>query len=157
MSTLGGGQVAVTAAVVVGEDQADDVVAAVGRTVDLSAKLSEPAMSWQVAETEPGSGSWAVLRDGARVGVVRRESTTRGRRGWLARLDTGVPLPAHGDLAAAAGSTLWRTRDLAAAAIARRWTHARPSAGADTPARPALVTPPGVRAVGVVPGATPTG
>ena len=90
-----------------------------GRAVDLSAELGEPAGSWQVAETEPGSGSWAVLHDGVQVGVVRRESTTRGRRGWLARLDTGVPIPAPAALATAAGSTLWRTRDLAAAAIAR--------------------------------------
>jgi Domain of unknown function (DUF4326) len=101
------------------EPAAAAVTAHRGRTLDLSAGLGEPAGAWQVAETEPGSGSWAVLRDGARVGVVRRESTTRGRRGWLARLDTGVPLPARGDLAAA-GSTLWRTRNLAAAAIARQ-------------------------------------
>ena len=127
-STLGGGQVVEAAAAGVDdEDQADDVApAAAGRTVDLSAELGEPAGSWQVAETEPDSGSWAVLRDGARVGLVRRESTTRGRRGWLARLDTGAPLPAHGDLATAAGSTLWRTRDLAAAAIARQ-VAARPT------------------------------
>jgi integrase/recombinase XerD len=96
-----------------------------GRVVDLSDQLGEPAGTWQVAETEPGSGSWAVLRDGVRVGVVRRESTSRGRRGWLARLDTGGPLPAHGDLATA-GSTLWRARDLAAAAIARQ-VAARPA------------------------------
>lgn len=88
--------------------------------MDLSAEPGEPTGTWQVAETEPGSGSWAVLRDGTRVGVVRRESTTRGRRAWAARLDTGVPLPAHGDLATAVGSGLWRTHDLATAAIARQ-------------------------------------
>ncbi len=54
-----------------------------GRSVDLPDQLGELAGSWQVAETAPGSGSWAVLRDGVRVGLLRRESTTRGRRGWL--------------------------------------------------------------------------
>jgi hypothetical protein len=87
--------------------------------VDVSAELGAAAGTWQVAETDPGAGSWAVLRDQVRVGLLRRESTARGRRGWLARLDTGAPLPAHGTQAAAAGSPLWRTRDLAAAAIAR--------------------------------------
>ena len=53
-----------------------------------------------------------------RVGVVRWESTTRGRRGWLARLDTGVPVPAPTGLATVVGSPPWRTRDLAVAAIA---------------------------------------
>jgi hypothetical protein len=55
----------------------------------------------------------------------RRAATGRGLHGWLARLDTGVPLPAHADLAAASGSSLWGTRDLAAAAIAR---HTAPAA-----------------------------
>lgn len=86
------------------------------RVVDLSAELGAPAGTWRLVEADPGS--WHLHHDDARVGIVRRESTTRGRRGWYARLDTGVPLPAHGDLAAA-GSSLWRTRDLAAAAIAR--------------------------------------
>jgi hypothetical protein len=70
-----------------------------------------------------------VLDAGARVGIVRRESTIRGRRGWLAaRLDTdtGVPLPAPATLAVAAGSPLWRAHDLAAGAIARNVTTRRP-------------------------------
>jgi hypothetical protein len=37
-----------------------------------------------------------------------------GRPGW----PDGVQLPTHGKLVAAAGSSLWRTRDLAAAGIA---------------------------------------
>lgn len=57
--------------------------------VFLSAELGAPAGTWQLAETEPGSGSWIVRRGGVRVGVVRRESTSRGRRAWLARLETG--------------------------------------------------------------------
>jgi DNA invertase Pin-like site-specific DNA recombinase len=95
------------------------------RAVDLSAELGAPAGTWQLAETEPGSGSWIVRQDGVRVGIVRRESTLRGRRAWMARLETGVPLPASGDLAVAAGSTLWRSRDLAAAGIARHLTQQR--------------------------------
>jgi DNA invertase Pin-like site-specific DNA recombinase len=97
---------------------AAETAGATGRVVDLSAELGAPAGAWQLVETEPGS--WQLRHDGARVGVVRREATSRGRCGWLARLDTGVPLPAHGDLAAAPGSNLWRTRDLAAAAIAHQ-------------------------------------
>jgi DNA invertase Pin-like site-specific DNA recombinase len=92
-----------------------------GRVVDLSAELGAPAGTWRLTETEPGAGSWIVRRDGTRVGVVRREATSRGRRAWLARLETGVPLPATDDLAAP-GSTLWRSRDLAAAGIAHHLT-----------------------------------
>jgi Domain of unknown function (DUF4326) len=57
-----------------------------GRPVDLSAELGEPAGSWQVAETAPGSGSWAVLRDGARgwawCGGSRPRAVAAG--GWPA-------------------------------------------------------------------------
>jgi hypothetical protein len=95
-----------------------DAAAAAARTVDLSDQLDDPAGTWLLVDA--GEGSWHLHHDGARVGVVRRESTTRGHRGWFARLDTGGPLPAHGDLAAASGSNLWRTRDLASAAMARQ-------------------------------------
>jgi DNA invertase Pin-like site-specific DNA recombinase len=96
-----------------------------GRVVDLSADLGEPAGSWQVAEIDT-LGTWQVLHHGSRVGSVRREATTRGRRGWSAVLDTGLPVAAPAGLATATGSTLWRTRDLAVAGIAQATTKPRP-------------------------------
>ncbi|MDQ1245820.1 MAG: hypothetical protein QG597_187 [Actinomycetota bacterium] len=96
----------------------------VGRVVDLSAELDAPAGTWQLVETD--EGTWQMRHDGARVGTVRRGVTTRGRRGWQARLATGIDLAAHGDLAAPS-STLWRTRALAAGALARHFAQAHPA------------------------------
>jgi hypothetical protein len=87
------------------------------RTVDLSVQLDAPAGTWRLVEAEPGT--WHLHHDDIRVGVVRRDSTTGGRRGWSARLETGIPLLARGGLATTADSGLWRSRDLAAAAIAQ--------------------------------------
>jgi len=68
---------------------------------------------------EAGGQVWHVEQDGVRVGVVRQAVTIRGRTGWQALLD-GLEVPAPKALALAAGSPLWRTRDLAAAGIAHQ-------------------------------------
>lgn len=91
-----------------------EATAAAGWTVDLSAVLGAPAGTWRLVETEPGA--WGIHRGGAQVGIGGAPRPAAAARGWLARLTTGVELPARGDLAAP-GSALWRTRDLAAAGI----------------------------------------
>lgn len=107
-----------------GHDVDQDVTAAAGeagadpvRVVDLTAAVGA---GWRLVRHrgDEDAGTWRLQRDGTLVGTIRRDVTTRGRPGWTARLADGVQLPAHGKLAAAAGSGLWRTRDLAAAAIA---------------------------------------
>jgi hypothetical protein len=69
--------------------------------------------------TSPGQ-LWHLEHDQERVGTVRRESTTRGRTAWSARTATGHEVTPPNAFAVAAGSSLWRTRDLAAAALAQR-------------------------------------
>jgi len=102
-----------------------------GRVVDLTVELGATAggRTWHLAETETGSGLWLLHRDSVHVASVQRSATRTGRRGWRARLGNGVELRAHGDLAVG-GSTLWRSRDLAAAGLA---LHLKPTsrAGAD--------------------------
>jgi DNA invertase Pin-like site-specific DNA recombinase len=93
-----------------------EMPAATGRVVDLTSELGLPG-TWRLLEVE--EGSWRLERDGAGVGSIQRH-TTRGRRGWRAQLATGIDLPAYGHLAVTTTSDLWRSRDLAAAAIAQR-------------------------------------
>ena len=66
---------------------------------------------------------WHLDHDQVRVGMVRRAVTTRGRTAWSARSLDGYEVPAADAFAAAAGSRLWRTRDLAAVGLAE---HGRP-------------------------------
>lgn len=91
-------------------DQAVDYV------VDQAATVVPPPGDAELVVQAADQGR--VVDLDARIGWVRQSATTRGRRGWQARLADGTEVPAGGRLAVAAGSTLWRSRDLAAAAIA---------------------------------------
>jgi DNA invertase Pin-like site-specific DNA recombinase len=91
-----------------------------GRTVDLAGEIGP---GWRLVGSDPAQGVgdpyWYLERDGARVGTISRQFTSRLRPGWRATLMDGYTVPAPaGRLAVASGSTLWRTRNLAAAGIA---------------------------------------
>lgn len=87
------------------------------RPVDLSAKIG---LGWQLVRVDQVSGEpiWYLEKDGKRTGTITRQFTSRLRPGWKASLSNGFIVIAPSGLATAAGSTLWRARDLAAAGIA---------------------------------------
>ena len=86
------------------------------RRVDLAERVGP---GWALTGDRGQEPVGQVEQDGVRVGVVRRAATTRGRTGWQAMVD-GLEVPAPKDLAMAAGSGLWRTRDLAASGVAHQ-------------------------------------
>jgi DNA invertase Pin-like site-specific DNA recombinase len=90
-----------------------------GRRVDLGERVGPGWVLTGDGVRGAGGQVWHVEQDSVRVGVVRQAVTVRGRTGWQALLD-GLEVPAPKALALAAGSPLWRTRDLAAAGIAHR-------------------------------------
>jgi len=91
------------------------------RTTDLSAQLGP---GWRLIQDDGDRAErWHLEHNQIRVGVINRTVTTRGRTAWSARSLTGLQIRALGTLAVAAGSPLWRTRELAAAGLAQ---HNRP-------------------------------
>ncbi len=100
------------------------------KTVDMAEKIGA---GWQLAQRghDQESGSWLIRYRGITVGVITHTSTFSGRGSWEARpAGSFIRIdPPAGLAASRKNDHAWRTRDLAAAAIAQ-------SHRSQTPTRP---------------------